>query len=398
MDNPKKGEIMEIFQNAAEELKKEYQCFLDYLNFNEVQLSKRTGHIGKKDCFALNRLFCIVNERYNSYGRSQDYYAVIDFFYFFSVRSGILQVVKKRGKGLTTQKSQRYGIFAQMAAMEQYILMMAVWLGEYQEAIADSFPAFWGKRIFEAMQGVETGAVVPEPSGGRIPAPWGNRYIPEIRLFALFQLIHIEWLEEKEEDNDNKFRIKALYQTEAGNFLDKLFQKQSRKFWYNLSVDTVVSVLNDVINNCSVSTEEKLMHFWANPVESGLHTVEFKIIVGSCMRRIKIGDQFTLEDLHYLIQKSIDFDSDHLYYFQIGSGTSRRRYFAPECEDDPWLADTVSLAELPLYEGMEFEYLFDFGDQWRFQIKVEHILSGHTGEYEISKIKGEAPEQYSCDW
>ena len=44
-----KGEIMELFQNVAEELGKEYQCFLDYLESNEVQLSNRTGHIGKKD-------------------------------------------------------------------------------------------------------------------------------------------------------------------------------------------------------------------------------------------------------------------------------------------------------------------------------------------------------------
>ena len=43
---------------------------MDYLELNEVQLSKRTGHIGKKDCFTLNSLFDIVQERYQSYGRS----------------------------------------------------------------------------------------------------------------------------------------------------------------------------------------------------------------------------------------------------------------------------------------------------------------------------------------
>ena len=63
-----------------------------------------------------------------------------------------------------------------------------------------------------------------------------------------------------------------------------------------------------------------------------------------------MGDQFTLDDLHYLIQKSVDFDMDHLYYFQIGLGTSRRRYFAPECVDELWRADTTSLAELMPYE------------------------------------------------
>ena len=46
---------MNQFQNAAEELEKEYQIFLDYIETNEVMISKATGHFGKKDCFKLNR-------------------------------------------------------------------------------------------------------------------------------------------------------------------------------------------------------------------------------------------------------------------------------------------------------------------------------------------------------
>lgn len=47
---------------------------------------------------------------------------------------------------------------------------------------------------------------------------------------------------------------------------------------------------------------------------------------------------------------------------------------------------------------MQFEYLFDFGDQWHFQITVEKIVTEQTKECQISMIKGEAPEQYGCDW
>ena len=55
---------MNQFQNAAEELEKEYQIFLDYIETNEVMISKATGHFGKKDCFELNSRFHIVKERY----------------------------------------------------------------------------------------------------------------------------------------------------------------------------------------------------------------------------------------------------------------------------------------------------------------------------------------------
>lgn len=389
---------MKNFQKAAERLKSEYQCFLDYLESNEVQVSKRTEHLGKKDCFTLNRLFYIVRERYQLCGRTQDYYAVIDFFYFFSVRTGILQVTKKKGKGLIFQKSQRYHLFSQMSEMEQYILMMAVWLGEYQEALSDSYSAFRRNTLFEIMNGAKGEEVLSNPFRGRVAAPWGSYYIPEIRLLALFQLIRIEWLEEEEEDKENKFRIKELHQTAEGCFIKELLEKQGRTFWYTLDVGMVLPVIRNIVREDSVNMEMKLMNFWAHPMEIGFHTIEFKITIGSCIRKIKMGDQYTLEDLHYLIQKSVDFDSDHLYYFQIGSGTLKRRYFAFQCEDEIWQADTVRLAELWLHEGMQFEYLFDFGDQWRFQIAVERILAEHTQECEISTIKGEAPEQYRCDW
>lgn len=386
---------MKLFQRTAEKLEKEYQLFLDYFELNEVQLSKRTGHIGKKDCFALNGLLDIVQEKYLTYGRTQDYYTVIDFFYFFSMRASILKIVSKKGKGMTVQKGQRYSIFLHMSAMERYILMMAIWLGEYQQALGDFRSSFMREGLFEVIRGAREEEALQEPFGGRIASPWGSYYIPEIRLFALFQLLRIQWLENKEENKDNKFRIKTLYLTEEGYAWKNLLEKQDRVFWYNLDVSTVLPIIRNVVEEDTVNMEEKLMEFWSYPVEAGLHTIEFKVAIGSCIRKITIGDQFTLEELHYLIQKSVGFDMDHLYYFQIGSGTSQRRYYAPECEDEIWQADAVLLAELLPYEGMQFGYLFDFGDEWNFQITVKCILNEHTQECEISEVKGEAPEQYA---
>lgn len=389
---------MKLFQNVAERLGREYRCFLDYIELNEVQVSKRTGNIGKKNCFALNRMFDIVQERYQSYGRTQDYYTVIDFFYFFSIRGSILQVMNKKGKGIIIQKGQRYSLFSQMSAMERYILMMAVWLGEYQEVLADSHSSYMRDRIFEVIKEAKGEEALPDPFGGRVASPWGGYYSPAVRLFALFQLIRIEWLEDNEEDKENKFRIKKLYQTEEGHVWKRLLENQEGEFWYNLDFSTVLPAIRNIVKDDSVNMEEKLMSFWEYQVEAGLHTIEFKIMVGSCIRKITMGDQFTLDELHYLIQKSVGFDMDHLYYFQIGSRTSKIRYYAPECEDEMWQADTVSLAELLLYEGMQFEYLFDFGDEWRFQITVESILNEHAQECTIERIKGEAPEQYSWGW
>lgn len=133
---------MNKFQNAAEELEKEYQIFLDYIETNEVMISKATGHFGKKDCFELNSRFHIVKERYKKAGRTQEYYTVIDFFVFFSVYLDILRLVSKKGVGLVYEKGEKYPSFYELYPIEKYALMMWVWLGGYEDAFRNfSFSA-----------------------------------------------------------------------------------------------------------------------------------------------------------------------------------------------------------------------------------------------------------------
>lgn len=385
---------MELFKNAAEKLEKEYRCFLDYLDGEKVVLAPKSGNIGKKACMELNRRFSIVNERYKSDGRTQDYYAVIDFFYFFSVRSRILQVTKKRGTGLVMQPGVQYERFFKLSAIERYILMMSVWIGEYEEARENRSWLFSTRELFVSLVYQEANAVIKIPYDYEDSSVWGEMYLPSLRLAALFHLIEIEWLDEQEEDQENKFRIREIYATSEVCVLREIFKKQDHYFWYIKDMESVLSVLSKVQEEDAEGIEMHIMEFWANPVDSGLQTIVFKVKVGSCVRSIQMGDQYTLDDLHFLIQKSVDFDMDHLYYFQIGKGSSKIRYFAPQCEDERYLADTVMLAELQFVEGMEFEYLFDFGDQWRFSITVSKILQRHTEECEIRNVKGENPEQY----
>ncbi len=386
---------MESFQNAAEQLEKDYNIFLDYLSTNEVRLSLQTGFIGKKDCLAINHQLNIVRERYLKDGRTQNYYTVIDFFYFVSVRSGILQIIKGKSKNLAFRRGSRYKPFFEMSSIERYIFMLVMWMGEYQEALGNIYSRFSGFALFDLMDKGKVGEMLMPSFAREVPAPWGSYYIPEIRLFSLFNLIKIEWLEDNIEDKENKYRVHKLFQTAEGHLLMSLLKKQEVMYWSRFSFDSALEMIKDILSIPEDEIIMKLTNFHVNPIEEGQHTIEFRIEVGSCVRKIILGDQYTLDDLHYFIQKSVDFDMDHLYYFQVGKGTSMRRYYAPECDDEPWIADTVSLAELSLIEGMHFEYLFDFGDMWKFQICVEHILPEHSETAVIEDVKGEAPEQYA---
>lgn len=90
-------------------------------------------------------------------------------------------------------------------------------------------------------------------------------------------------------------------------------------------------------------------------------------------RKIELASNHTLLDLHYAIQRAFQFDDDHLYsFFMDGIPWSDERFTSPFDNEGPH-ADKVKIGELELTNGQTFLYLFDYGDEWRFQVKLESI-------------------------
>ena len=181
---------------------------------------------------------------------------------------------------------------------------------------------------------------------------------------------------------------------------------------------------------------------------------------GRVWRKIEMRADQTLEDLHFAIQRAYGWAADHLYSFFM-SGTAwdeSTEYCLPE-GSDPWggpidddeeewpgptpeereqalrllfgdtdmtleemqaemdrfwedflteealsgpgNVQTTTLEELDLEPGQEFMYLFDYGDAWRFKVRV-HAVNPDAPEGDYARIVesvGKAPEQYpSWDW
>lgn len=185
---------------------------------------------------------------------------------------------------------------------------------------------------------------------------------------------------------------------------------------------------------------------------------------GRAFRKIEMRADQTLADLHHAIQDAFEFDNDHLYsFFMSGKAwDDQTEYSLPEGYDpfglvddaalweeeeptvdltdpeailrmllntdniieieaakarmgDSWHAQmlnyaesfatpgnvlTTRLAQLNLEKGKEFLYLFDYGDEWRFKVKVSKI-NDNASEAEsyprIVESKGTPPKQYP-DW
>jgi len=107
-------------------------------------------------------------------------------------------------------------------------------------------------------------------------------------------------------------------------------------------------------------------------------TLKVECIMGfyqqhECVRVIEIDSEDSLLDLHYAIQKAVDFDRDHLFEFFGGRNWRNRKVVFEDrySTDDPFdVYASIALEDVyPLPKSCKLIYHFDFGDDWFFQIK-----------------------------
>lgn len=108
------------------------------------------------------------------------------------------------------------------------------------------------------------------------------------------------------------------------------------------------------------------------------------------------GDQ-TLNQLHYAIQNAVDFDADHLYSFYMSNRAwdETTAYSSPYAEGPS--AGGVKIRDLNLRMKQRFLYLFDYGDDHRFEVQLIEVDPGAPKEADyprIVKSHGEDPVQY----
>lgn len=123
-----------------------------------------------------------------------------------------------------------------------------------------------------------------------------------------------------------------------------------------------------------------------------------------CYRHIKISNQVTLEELSDEILNAFDFMNDHVHAFFMDNRAWSHvdSYFmAMEYdEDDNRYTRDYTLHKAGLEPDKKFLYIFDFGDEWRFECRVLKELDESMEEPQVIRAKGEPPLQYAeyDDW
>ena len=120
-----------------------------------------------------------------------------------------------------------------------------------------------------------------------------------------------------------------------------------------------------------------------------------------CYRHIQIASSATLYRLHQAILQAFDFEDDHLHAFFMDNRywSNDAAFFSEKMYGDENLTKKIRLNRLGLSKGTPFKYVFDFGDEWRFQCKLLREIEENTDIPGVIRSVGPSPEQYpEPDW
>ena len=132
------------------------------------------------------------------------------------------------------------------------------------------------------------------------------------------------------------------------------------------------------------------------------------VTVGTgCYRHIQVSEMETLSSLSDYILVSFDFFDDHMHAFFMNNRIWDPNFMYIGPEEDilgrtmdlngaAGYSSKVILKNFRLGVGDKFLYVFDFGDEWRFRIKVLRIINEYTEVPNILRYKGEV-SQYGED-
>lgn len=138
--------------------------------------------------------------------------------------------------------------------------------------------------------------------------------------------------------------------------------------------------------------------------DSSIYEIEIEIsgIEPRIWREVAVSGNWTLRDLHHVIQATMGWEDCHLYQFVI-----RKTEYGPSSgpfelfEDDEGSDDgEIRLCDL-LKSRNKFSYTYDFGDCWQHELRVRSVHPPKAKEtYPLCRAGGGAcpPEDCGGTW
>ncbi|MBC8344159.1 MAG: plasmid pRiA4b ORF-3 family protein [Bacteroidetes bacterium] len=402
--NKQKGADL-YFKDSIEKTISDFDRFNNFIESVKPHLSAKRGEIGKKDSFRLNQTLYYKKD-VSKPNYTQYQYPVIDLMFALALAGGLYVKANEKGKAVLVKTSANES-FKSLNIYEKYVFLLQTYWTKYEFDIKYSgFLSidFFYRFLTELADSKKSQWVVKDNNF--------NTFVHYSKDSAFF--CHLNFFgfgEYKLYDDKEAFfkdSVKDFIVNEFGIYASRFLVTDALMTWNNMFLDYLISQMKKKIkpqkdkgpfeifkrlfpegevNNTVVKDEFD---------RSGVYT--FKVSLYSDLwRKINISHKHYLSDLHKAIQEAFDFDNDHLYAFYIGGKRKTgKAIYCSYVEEEGKTADEINIADLRLFRGQKIFYLFDFGDEWWFDIKLLKIdkESPLPAQPVIVGSEGESLDQY----
>jgi hypothetical protein len=223
-------------------------------------------------------------------------------------------------------------------------------------------------------------------------------YVPGFFAIALMDLFGLISVEHSRPAAGKGWSIERLRPTRYGNAIINLLTGYFRSDdYYRIAFDQRLPGFGVLQSLAKPFFPEWRNNLTAPKTKFLNGTYIFRISIGRSKRWIAVSSSMLFEDLCQTILEAFDFDFDHLYQFQFKDRYGLRQNINhPFVENEPPCTDDIRIGEAMIQPATPMTFLYDFGDNWQFDVTLERIdpVDKNLKEPKIIKAHGEPPEQY----
>lgn len=391
--------INEKTQNFLEDFNK----FIEYVVENQVTISNKNKFISPKHLFEMNKL--IKEQAENVTERNtQLYYPLLHLFTNIATASKLFVEEPIKGSKILLKPTEKIEKFQGLNETEKFIYFLQVlWVDcDFEKLRYQTYDKLNAIHIHEFFK-----RIAEEEPNKVISFDYYISFFSTMLLyFKFFGLLEIKSTDTIcKEPKVREFIPKEIVINPLGIEIIKVLASERNLEQWNIPNRRELGYWKEDFKEefylpfkklFEPGELEKTLPRQSNDFNNGVYIFKVSLSRGK-WGKLQLSAYNTLEDLHNLIQRAFDFDNDHLYsFFMDGVPWSNYRFRCPYEDEGPH-TDEAKIGDFGLAENQRFLYLFDYGDEWRFEVQVESITKNEkvAALPQIIEFKGRKPSQYS---
>lgn len=223
-------------------------------------------------------------------------------------------------------------------------------------------------------------------------------FYPETYNLGLMDLFGIVKVSEGKPKDGEGWQVTKVERTDFGEALlavlaKEFFADPDRFLAYDFGQDTNFSALKPYLQEYFPQWQ-KTMEIKIPEPKKGAYIFKVRLY-DIWSAKLAIDSTRTFEELAETIISAVGFDNDHLYSFTLKNRFGGTFEIGHSYMEDMYSSAEILLEKANLRIGSKIEFVFDFGDNWEFDLMLESINPDEVGKVtRILETKGEAPEQY----